>query len=324
MKHNLSKITPHVSAKALREAEARLVKPEVIDEHPVYVDLKPQDIKQRLELFQPRRPGWGLRTLDTNHVNALATRIKRKGEIDPPLVVKLKTVNPWTEKVDGHEWVVVDGHHRLAAYQKAKHTGTIRCQWFDGSVRAAMDVSVYRNEKVHLRIEQGDKHEAAWTRALMDWNGKGWSSSKQDVVKLTGCSDGTVAVMRRVVKWHHSYKSGADKNPMGEKLYTAFGPDLSQHPWSKVNGVRLDLSPKEQGAHDAAAKLSRQLNSRMPSLRTMDPEVTARALWLYDRDYALSWWRRYRRGYRAGKTTMSWTSESACSMQWMIRGHEGS
>jgi hypothetical protein len=284
MKHQLSKITPQVTAKALEEAEARLVKPEIIDGHPVYVDLKPQDIKQRLELFQPRRPGYGLRTLDTNHVNALVTRFKRKGELDAPLVVKLETVNPHTEKVDGHEWVVVDGHHRLGAYQKAKHTEKIRCQWFGGSVRAAMDASVHRNEKVHLRIEQGDKHEAAWIRTLLDWNGKGWSSSKQAVVKLTGCSDGMVAVMRRVVKWHHNFKTGADKNPMGERLYTRLGPDLSTHPWSKVNRVRLDLSTEQETEHDAAAKLARELNKRMPILRTTDPMITARALWLYDPD----------------------------------------
>jgi hypothetical protein len=286
MKHQLSKITPQVTAKALREAEARLVKPADNDGRPVYVALKPEDIKQRLELFQPRRPGWGTRELDTKYVNALATRIKRKGELDPPLVVKFETVNPYTGEVDGQEWVVVDGHHRLAAYQEVKHTGTISCQWFAGNARAAMDASVHRNEKVHLPIDQGDKHEAAWTRTLMDWDGKGWRSSKQMVVKLTGCSDGTVAVMRRVVKQHHDYKTGADKknNPMGEKLYTAFGANLSLYPWSKVNHVRLDLNPKEQSVHDAAAKLARALNSRMPMLRTMDPEVTARALWLYDRD----------------------------------------
>jgi hypothetical protein len=286
MKHQLGKITPHVTAKALREAEARLVGPEATERPPVYIDLKPQEIKQRLELFQPRRPGYGLRTLDTKHVNALATRIKRKGEIDPPAVVKLETVNPYTGKVNGHEWVVVDGHHRLAAYQKAKHTAPIRCEWFGGSVRAAIDASVHRNDKTHLPIDQGDKAEAAWLRTVLDWNGKTWSSSKQQIVKLTGCSDGTVAAMRRVVKWHHEYSTGADKkkNPMGEKLFTRLGADLSLHSWSKVNSVRLDLSPQQEIKADAAAKLARQLNSRMPILRTTDPEITARALWLYDRD----------------------------------------
>ncbi|BBB95385.1 ParB/Srx family N-terminal domain-containing protein [Bradyrhizobium elkanii] len=186
MKHQLSKITPYVTAKALQEAEARLVKPEVIDGRPVYVNLKPQDIKQRLELFQPRRPGYGLRTLDTNHVNTLVTRINRKGELDPPLVVKFETTNQYTGKVDGHEWVVVDGHHRLAAYQKAKHTGPISCQWFAGPARAAMDASVHRNEKAHLPIEQGDKHEAAWTRTLLDWDGKCRAAIRVTVERQSG------------------------------------------------------------------------------------------------------------------------------------------
>jgi ParB-like nuclease domain len=287
MKHQLGKITPHVTEKAIQDAEARLVKPEGTDGRPVYVNIAPQDIKERLELFQPRRPGYGTRTLDTKHVNALGTRIKRRGEIDPVLVVKFETVNPYTGEVDGHEWVVVDGHHRLAAYRKAKHTAPIRCQWFAGGVREAMDASVHRNEKVHLPIEQGDKHEAAWTRTVLDWDGEKWRTSKEYVVKLTGCGEGTVAEMRRMVKQHYNYRTGADKNPMGEKLYTRLGPDLSKYPWSKVNQVRLDLSPKQESMDDAAAKLSRSLNSRMPRLRTTDPEVTARALWLYDRELCL-------------------------------------
>ena len=48
--------------------------------------------------------------------------------------------------------------------------------------------------------------------------------------------------------------------------------------------MRLDLSPEQETKADAAAKIAKQLNSRMPILRTLDPEVTARALWLYDRD----------------------------------------
>ncbi len=286
MKHQLGKITAHVTAKALREAEALLIRPEVTDGRPVYVEVKPQDIRERLELFQPRRPGWGTRTLDTKHVNNLKTRITRKGELDPVLVVKLATINPYTGEIDGDEWVVVDGHHRLEAYRKAKHTEPIRCQWFPGSVREAMDASVHRNEKVHLPIDQGDKAEAAWTRTLLDWNGTGWRSSKVQVVTLTGSSDGTVATMRRTLKQHHSYATGMerDRNAIGERLYTVLGPDLSKYPWSKVNTVRLDLSAKQETVKDAAAKLSRQLNSRMANLHSMDPEVTAEALWLFDRE----------------------------------------
>jgi hypothetical protein len=287
MKHQLGKITAHVTAKALREAEKLLIRPEVTQGLPVYVELKPQDIRERLELFQPRRPGWGTRTLDTKHVNNLKRRVTRKGELDPVVVVKFATVNAYTGEIDGDEWVVVDGHHRLEAYRKAKHTKPIKCQWFPGSVREAMDVSVQRNEKVHLPIDQGDKHEAAWTRTLLDWNGKdGWSSSKSQVVTLTGSSDGTVATMRRTLKQHHDYATGTDRqrNAIGERLYTVLGPDLSKYPWSKVNSVRLDLSAKQETVKDAAAKLSRQLNSRMPILHATEPEVTAEALWLFDRE----------------------------------------
>jgi hypothetical protein len=90
MKHQLGKITVRDTAKAVQLAEAQLEKPEASNGGPVFVDVFPQNIKERLELFQPRRPGWGTRTLDTKYVGKLATRITRKGELDPVVVVKLR------------------------------------------------------------------------------------------------------------------------------------------------------------------------------------------------------------------------------------------
>jgi hypothetical protein len=48
--------------------------------------------------------------------------------------------------------------------------------------------------------------------------------------------------------------------------------------------VLLDLTPKEWDMNEAAAKLARNLVTRMTTKLSDDPEVTARALWLYDRD----------------------------------------
>ncbi|MBR0971875.1 ParB/RepB/Spo0J family partition protein [Bradyrhizobium japonicum] len=272
MKHQLSKITPLETAKALHVAESQLERPEVTNGAPVYVQVRPHDIGERLELFQPRRPGYGLREVDTEYVKRLATRITRKGELDPVLVVKL-----------AGRWVVVDGHHRLAAYRKLKLTTPIKCEWFAGTAREAMDAALLRNEKIHLPVEQADKSEAAWTRTLLDWNGKGWNSSKADIVKLTGASDGTVAQMRRVVKWHANFKSGVEKHPTGEKLSTALGPDLRRFSWNKVKTVLLDITPREWDMNEEAAKLARNLVMRMTTKLSDDPEVTARALWLYNR-----------------------------------------
>jgi hypothetical protein len=280
MKHQLSKISVRDTAEALQVAEVQLERPEANGGGPVFVQVLPQDIRERLELFQPRRPGYGLRKVDTRYVNKLATRITRKGELDPVLVVKFKS---YTSR-RGHEWVVVDGHHRIAAYLKLKRTEPIQCEWFAGTVREAMDESLTRNEKTHLEVDQGDKAEAAWTRTLLDWNGKYWTSSKGEVVRLTGCGEGTVAKMRRAVRWHHNYRTRAEQTPMGEKLFTNLGTDLSVHSWSKVNSVLPDLTPKEWDMNEGAAKLARALVTRMSNKLSEDPAVTARALWLYDRD----------------------------------------
>jgi hypothetical protein len=238
--------------------------------------------------------------VDTKYVNELKTRIERKGDMDPVLIVKLvaTTINPptrgrtdqykeWTV-VDGMprltEWIVVDGHHRLAAYRKLKRTDPIKCEWFAGSVREAMDESLRRNEKIHLRIDQGDKAEAAWTRTLLDWNGEDWRRSKKDVVELTGCGEGSVAHMRRVMKWHYRHVTGQEQTPMGEKLEIALGRDLREHSWNKVKEAALGLTPQQQDENKAAANLSRNLTTRMTDTLSRDPEVTAHALWLYNRD----------------------------------------
>ena len=280
MKHQLSKIAFSTPQRLCTPLKRSLERPEATNGGPVFVQVRPQDVSERLELFQPRRPGYGTRTLDTKHVNNLAVRIQRK-DMDPVLVVKLRTANPYTGVVDGHEWVVVDGHHRLAAYRKLKHAAPIKCEWFSGTVREATDESLRRNEKTHLLVQQGDKAEEAWKRTLLGWG------SKRDVVKLTGCGEGTVAKMRRAVKCHREFnkteQSDADRL-WGEKLNTGLGADLRVHTWSKVNGVILDLTPKEWDVNDAAAKMARNLVMRMTDKLSEDPEVTARALWLYDPD----------------------------------------
>jgi hypothetical protein len=278
MKPYLSKITPRDTAKALREAERQLERPEVTNGGPVYVQVSPEDIGQRLELFQPRRPGWGTRELDTKHVNNLKTRIERKGELDPVLVVKL-----------GSAWIVVDGHHRLAAYRKLEHTNPIKCEWFAGTAREAMDAGLRRNEKTHKEVDQADKAEQAWVRTLLDYDGKNWSTSKRGMVETTGCGEGSVAHMRRVVKWHHRHGTGKESTPMGERLCAALGFDLSVHSWNRVKEEAVGgFTPQQWNEKEAAQRLSRNLDKRMPILRSTDPEVTAQALWLYDQDMCLA------------------------------------
>jgi hypothetical protein len=60
MKHQLGKISARDTAEALQIAEAQLERPEINGAGPVYVQVRPQDIKERRELFQPRRLSFGL------------------------------------------------------------------------------------------------------------------------------------------------------------------------------------------------------------------------------------------------------------------------
>jgi hypothetical protein len=55
-----------------------------------------------------------------------------------------------------------------------------------------------------------------------------------------------------------------------------------------VKGAAVGYTPQQWNADDAAAKLSRQLTTRMTDTLSNDPEVTAQALWLYDRDMCLA------------------------------------
>jgi hypothetical protein len=263
MKHYLSKITANDAAQALRNAEGQLERPpESPDGRPAVIEAPAQSIKTRLELFQPKRPGWGIRDVDPDHVDRLMRRIELKGELDPVLIVKL-----------GSEWVLVDGHHRVAAYVKLKHPSPIKCEWFAGTVREATDETLKRNEIIKLPISRDDRAEEAWRRTLNGWG------SKSEVVKLTGTSDGIVARMRKAVKEHREQTTAK-----GKALRAKFGPDLGAQPWTKVNMEWLEMTPEEWSLEAAAASLARNINKRMTTMLSENPEVTARALWLYNRE----------------------------------------
>src|SRR3974390_2635059 len=84
---------------ALEAAEARY---EGRPEGTTHVDLKPEQVRMRPEMFQPREFSYGAKTTDTPYVKKLAGQIKLVGELDPPLVIRI-----------GGAWVCIDGHHRI-------------------------------------------------------------------------------------------------------------------------------------------------------------------------------------------------------------------
>jgi hypothetical protein len=52
--------------------------------------------------------------------------------------------------------------------------------------------------------------------------------------------------------------------------------------------VAVGYTPKQRDENEAAERLSSKLNKSMSILRTTDPDITAHALWLYDKDLCLA------------------------------------
>jgi hypothetical protein len=250
--------TPDNVSAALTQAEAELQQPPSGKTEVVH--LRPADIKTRPELFQPR----GFYTcggLDPDHVAKLTRRIGAKGELDPPLVVKLT-----------RDWICVDGHHRIEAYQKQPGggwPGTISCHWFAGSVRNAVDESVRRNDIAKLEIRRGDKYEAAWQRVVLGWG------SKREIRLITGVSDGLVGMMRRVVESHKAQDdAGRD--------FRARLRSIKDATWSAARSAYLQLSTADYDEEEEARKLAGNLLNRMHGKLSENKRVTALALALYD------------------------------------------
>jgi hypothetical protein len=216
-------------------------------------------IKLKPELFQPREFSYGFREVDKDHVKKLKRSIDALGELDPIVVVKL-----------GRNWVCVDGHHRLAAYRAAGWHGLIKCEWFGGNVREAMDESMSRNKKDRLNVPQADKLEEAWKRVLLgNW-------SKSQIVTLCGVGDGTVAFMRRVAAAYQ------DDDKFAKEFRRRLGGHLTETSWAQARLAFNGIEPKEIGAETEAAKLAKRISARLTDLLSRDPAITARALMLYD------------------------------------------
>lgn len=256
--------TAKARKEALEEAEAILVRPKPTNA--TELRIAPSRIKTKPVLFQPRELSYGMRNVDPEHVKKLKRAAEiAEGALDPMLVIKL-----------GKDWVCVDGHHRLAAY--GEDHAAVPCEWFAGTVREAVDQSMALNKKDKLPVPQQDRLEEGWKRTLLN------QGSKREVRLLCGVSEGTVAQMRRV-------KEQAQAQDAGGKLFRerlgAASPKqglqkLMETSWSMAKLMHLGVDDKEVSEELAAARLARRINARLTNTLSRDPEVTARALRLYD------------------------------------------
>jgi ParB-like chromosome segregation protein Spo0J len=259
--------TPKQRMEAIAEAETRLDR----EGHKPLIWLRPNQIKTKPELFQPRTITYGLRSTEDSHVQALITAIRAGDTIKPPpLVIKLRDEG----------YVVVDGHHTLAAYKGAdKGDKKIKCEWFPGTVREAFDVSMARNSEDKQPVANADKQERAWTLVVMPPHPK---TTKQvgEIRYNTKVSERQVWTMKKVwetaqardkageafrhrLQLRHDASVGNPYLPDLEGEIEGAVECLAGLTWTMAWACYQGLSLEQASDHEQAASLARLLDAKM-------------------------------------------------------------
>jgi hypothetical protein len=134
-----------------------------------------------VSLFQPRELD-GRWTEDERHIETLAAVI---GSPERP-----SYLDPMTIWWGGDRWYVIDGHHRLVAYDRVKVRKALPVHVFEGSLEEAMAEAARSNSKDRLVMRQEDKLNFAWKLTLTT------KLSKARVAEACGAGERTVANMR--------------------------------------------------------------------------------------------------------------------------------
>ncbi|MBR1152974.1 ParB/RepB/Spo0J family partition protein [Bradyrhizobium sp. JYMT SZCCT0428] len=178
-------VQPGDTGHTLADIAALLAKTDASFEQPKgRCNLKRDSIFVAAKAFQWRLPNENEGARD-DHIQTLANAIRDTGKpLDPILVFTV-----------GDAFYVVDGHHRLAAYDTAQWRKMIPATVFEGTLEGASDAGRAGNIRDKLPMSRNDKREAAWTLGKRDpLPTREWISSE------TAVSPSSIDGMRKVLK----------------------------------------------------------------------------------------------------------------------------
>jgi ParB-like nuclease domain len=190
-----------------------------------------------------------------DHIFGMAQALHREGTPLTPI-----TVFPV-----GDAYYVMDGHHRLAAYDTARWTKAIPAQVYQGSLDAAWRSALARNSKDKLPMTKEDKLSAAW-RIVKKSDPR---DSIASTANLSQISESTVSNMRSVWGRINDGKHGDPK-------------ELQALKWSMARMLvegRADQPELEDWLDKEADKLVDALaNAKLIGRLTKSADILARAL----------------------------------------------
>ncbi|WP_162906570.1 ParB/RepB/Spo0J family partition protein [Algihabitans albus] len=196
-------------------------------------------------LFQPRE-------IEERHVSELRRSLRNTGVLDALTVI-------WV----GDEPVLIDGHHRHAAYLQEKFTQPVPVRSFKGSLQEAVLEAGRANSKAKLPMTTRDRQDYAWRLILLG------RYSKRQTREAAGVSDGLVATMRRAAS------ALGDDAKNYSAWYAARAAARKQEFAPMTDDEREEAL--EALANDWADRMARAFGTKLAN----NPEVTAKAFEVY-------------------------------------------
>ena len=202
------------------------------------------EIRRAPALFQPRHT-----MEDERHIQDLVRAVKNVGVLDPITVMYI-----------GKHLYLIDGHHRVCAYELAGVTAPVPVQYFQGTIKEAVLEAGRVNSKAKLPMTLQERQDFAWRLVLLG------SYSKKETSEAAGVADGQVAIMRRA------------KRTLGLEAYDYTSWWKAHRRARGMDGYEMSdderASWREARAADLAEKIAKACGPRF----TRDPEIAAMAL----------------------------------------------
>ncbi|MCR9276178.1 MULTISPECIES: ParB/RepB/Spo0J family partition protein [Mameliella] len=163
---------------------------------------KPTQRKVRLSEITCRPEAFQFRHLETDeyHVRTLAEVPAGGNTLDPIAV--------WADP-DSGELIVIDGHHRLAAYRQVQWSRKVPVRVHQCSLEDARLLALKENGKTRLPLTQQERSDAAWRLVCLGPR----TYSKRVTAQVTGVSERTVANMRKTYELLIKLAGGDDLLP---------------------------------------------------------------------------------------------------------------
>ena len=235
------------------------------------------EIEAEEMVFQQRATETRAIGASMGHVEKLMDAIRQ----DPDN--RLEPIAVWWS---GSRWIVVDGHHRLRAYNRISRDPKrpirnlrVPVERFEGSFDEALRRSLTGNVKDKLPMDEEEKSDAAWRFTC-----RGETASprwpKKVIMEASSRSEGTISSRRRVRKDLVEMIRAGEIEDLDEA-------GLMEISWDEARRLAQGEGPREwdeERLDKLAAAYARKLRKAFKDRLSKSPEVFAKALLYYDDD----------------------------------------